>query len=510
MFKSSTHSFVHELPLDITPKDDRELDIRLEASRHLYNACLQQCLRQIALIRQSRLWRKARRLSRIEHGKERKELFKQAKKEYGYSEYQLHTFVAEVRCSCWLQYHIDSATAQKTATRAFVSADAYLHGKRGRPRFRGQHRLHSLEGKSNATGIRWKEGYLVWNIRGGRSLKIPARFDTKDKYGVQENALKSRVKYCRLICKTLRGRKRWYIQLVLEGKALCKIKAGDDTVGLDIGPSSIAAVSGQSAFLEAFCQDLTSKEHVIKDIQKKMSRSIRLSNPQNFNEDKTIKKGPKTWKRSQRYRIQRNTLAEEKRKLAATRKRLHGELVNRVLQMGKSIRLEKLSYKKFQSSFGKSVGAKAPGLFVAMLRRKAESAGGAVEEFSTYKTYLSQTCHCGERHKKRLSERWHHCGCGVYAQRDLFSAHLARHVLNEHLDTSQAVKSWTATEPLLERAVSRLNQLANRKACLSSFGLGQRQSQSHAKEGSLSIEVADVVGESRELQRDVQFAFRTP
>jgi putative transposase len=510
MYEISKDSFVYETPLSTTPRDERELDIRLDAGRHLYNSCLGECLRQIALIRQSRLWKKAKRLSRSQHNKERKELFRRAKKECGYSEYTLHAFIAQLRRSCWLQYHIDSAAAQKIATRAFAAADAYLHGKKGRPRFKGPNRLHSIEGKSNASGLRWKEGCLIWNIKGGTSLKISARLDTKDKYGVQANALQCRVKYCRLIRKTIRGRKRWYLQLVLEGKALCKNKSVHDIVGLDIGPSSIAAVSSKSAFLESFCQGLESKEHTVKKLQKKMSRSIRLVNPQNFNKDKTITKGPKSWKRSRRYQRLRCQVAEEKRKLAARRKQLHGELVNKVLQMGKVIHLEKLSYKTFQRCFGKSIGGKAPGMFVSLLRRKAESAGGAVEEFSTYQTCLSQSCHCGRQHKKQLSERWHDCVCGVYAQRDLFSAHLARHVMNEHLDTSQAVMAWTATEPLLERAVSRLEELSNGKACLSSFGLGQRQRQSHAKEGSLSVEVADVVSESRELQRDVQLAFRTP
>ena len=77
-------------------------------------------------------------------------------------------------------------------------------------------------------------------------------------------------------------------------------------------------------------------------------------------------------------------------------------------------------------------------------------------------------------------------------------------------DTNQARRAWTAAEPLLERAVSRLIKLANGKACLSSFGISPRQSWSHAKEGSLPIEATDVVSISWEPWRDLQFAFRTP
>ena len=140
-------------------------------------------------------------------------------------------------------------------------------------------------------------------------------------------------------------------------------------------------------------------------------------------------------------------------------------------------------------------------MFVSLLRRKAESAGGSVEEFSTYETKLSQTCHCGNQQKKKISERWHSCSCGAIAQRDLYSAFLARYVKKDKLDTFQSTYAWTAAEPLLERAVSRLEQQVKGEASFSSFGLSQRKSLLRAKGESLSVEAADVVGESRELQR---------
>ena len=162
--------------------------------------------------------------------------------------------------------------------------------------------------------------------------------------------------------------------------------------------------------------------------------------------------------------------------------------------MGKNIKLEKLSYRAFQKNFGKSVGAKAAGMFVSLLRRKAESAGGKMEEFSTYTTRLSQTCHCGRVMKKKLSERWHQCPCKVSAQRDLYSAYLARFVDQNTLNTSQAEMHWPVAESLLEHAVLRLNQQVKGKARLSRFGLGQRHNLSHVKGESLPVEAVDVVG----------------
>jgi hypothetical protein len=68
-------------------------------------------------------------------------------------------------------------------------------------------------------------------------------------------------------------------------------------------------------------------------------------------------------------------------------------------------------------------------LLVEAMRRKAESAGGQrLYEFNPKTTALSQTCLCGDRKKKPLSQRVHRCGCGIKEHRDLFSAYLGLHV----------------------------------------------------------------------------------
>lgn len=182
--------------------------------------------------------------------------------------------------------------------------------------------------------------------------------------------------------------------------------------------------------------------------------------------------------------------------MAAARKAAHGNLANKIFRVGSIIKTEKLSYKGWQKRFGRSVGFRAPGLFVEMLRRKAESAGGEVIEFNTRTTALSQTCHCGHKKKKPLKERWHDCAaCGVKAQRDLYSAFLARFVENERLDATNQVKAaWLAgADVLLEQAASNLKQTVTGKHRLASFGLGQRQSGSPLEKESIQHKALDVV-----------------
>ncbi len=238
------------------------------------------------------------------------------------------------------------------------------------------------------------------------------------------------------------ARTRFYIQLVCEGTPFQKPKnkVGCGLVGLDIGPSTIAiaAPTHEQAELRQFCNELKKDQRKIRVEQRKLDRQRRANNPQNYNENGTVKNGAKKWVKSSNYKDTQNRLSETNRKLAAHRKSLHGQLVNHIISMGDEIKLEKLSYRAFQKMFGKSVGMRAPGMFVSMLKRKAVSAGVSVTEFPTRTTKLSQVCLCGQVKKKSLSERWHICDCGVVAQRDLFSAFLASCVESERLNADFA------------------------------------------------------------------------
>lgn len=336
-----------------------------------------------------------------------------------------------------------------------------------------------MEGKSNAAGLRWRDDHLEWS---GLSLK--ALYDQKDRHGVQSFALQQPVKYCRLIRRTLRGKTRWCVQLVISGVPRWKnknpVRAGKSAI--DIGPSTIAVVSETNAFLEKFCAAVPDRQKAIRRIQRAMDRSKRRSNPDNYHKNGTIQKPPPgqrlRWVFTGGYLRLRARLRELHRRLTAYRRTEHGQLANRVVAMGHTVLAERLSYKAFQRRFGRSVRDRAPGEFMNHLRRKAVSAGGEVIEFSARTTRLSQSCHCGAVVKKPLGQRWHACACGVSAQRDLYSAYLALHVREDQgawmLDTESARKDWCAVEPLLEKAVSGVVQAANGGSLPASFGISKR------------------------------------
>ena len=183
-------SFVCELPLVLSGADERVLGVRFDVSRQTYNACLSEALRRLDLMRQSKEHQAARKLPRGKKGsrvaKARATAFRKANKRFGFREYDLHAWATQHISHQWLGEHLDSNTVQTLATRAFRAAQQYAFGKRGRPRFKGKNHLDSVEGKSNDSGIRWRDDHVEW-----LGLNLPAIIDPRDP--VVAHGLSSRV-----------------------------------------------------------------------------------------------------------------------------------------------------------------------------------------------------------------------------------------------------------------------------------------------------------------------------
>jgi hypothetical protein len=299
------------------------------------------------------------------------------------------------------------------------------------------------------------------------------------KYG-----LAHRITYARLIKRRASSQRaagadsqgnRYSVQLALEGLPYHKPKhlVGSDTIGLDLGPSSVAVVPHEGeASLSVFCEELRPDAKAIRRLQRKLDRQRRVANPEHYDAQGRIKKRGKqklVWKSSTSYQKTRQRKAARERKLAAHRQSLHGRKVHEILAVGNTILLEKISYKAWQKHYGRSVGLRAPGMFVDLLRRTVASTGGTLTEVPTRSTRLSQWCHgCGKAVKKPLWQRWHTCACGVGpVQRDLYSAFLAA-----YLDPTEPIPScaqyqryWEGAgvggEARLRAAHERVHQRAN-------------------------------------------------
>ena len=466
--RSSTKSFVTELSLVVDSLTEKKLLSSFQAGRQLYNACLSEAKARMKLVKQSDAYQYAKTLPK---GKARNEAFKKARSAYRYSEYELHSYATLVaNKSKWIAKNIDSNTQQKLATRAFNATEKVLFGQAKKLKFKVPSRFRSLEGKTNKQGIRWKNDQLVW----GR-LKIKPIINWFNP--VVKHGLNSKVKFVRIIWRNLNGKRRWYVQLINEGLPYQKPQnhITDGLIGIDLNVSNIAFVGDNKAGLLPFAENVATYSQEIKLLQRKMERSRRASNQGNYHPDFATKKGRKTvtkkgkpikgkrqWNNSQTYLKTALKKRELERKKTAMRSSQNRKIVNEILRHGKNIKTENVSVKGWQKRYGKAIGAKSPSFVMSELRRKAESAGGVFQKFSTNKTALSQTHLDGTRIKKSLSQRVHYDVTGIVPhQRDLWSSFLARHVNQDKLSLNDAQVEYQRLESVLLEAWQQYRQLAS-------------------------------------------------
>jgi len=474
--RSETPSFITELPLKTTSADEATILVRLDTGRQLYHACLGEALERLGLIQQSKKYQEIQKLPKTINGKqnpERTKAFNELNRKYGFTDYDIQHYATGIRNS-WMEEHIHAHIAQKLATRAFKAVQKKAFGMAKNVRFKGKNQMDSLEGKNNETGLRFKDNTLYWS-----DLEIPCIIDSDN--DLIQYGLTHKVKYCRIVRRKINGKNRFYLQLILEGTPYQnpKNKHGTEEIGLDVGTGTIATVADTKATLKQFCNELIPDQKKKRKLQRKLDRSLRATNPDNYNPNGTVKKGKK-FKKSNRYKAVSQDLAETDRILAAHRKSLHGKDINEIIAMGTRIKTENVSYKSWQKRYGRSIGMRAPSMFMDSLKRKAENAGGYFFEIPTQTTKLSQTCHiCEQAVKKTLSKRWHIC-CGIRMQRDLYSAFLAKCVDKETsaLDFARAKDLWQGMESIFSEAISRAKETAIGKVCPASFGFTGIQSQS--------------------------------
>lgn len=520
MSSRQTPTFIHELPLRVDHRQAHALMKRFDVMHFPYNVVLQEMLRRLDAMRADPGYAVARALSTEEDCAARAATFATLRKQYGFSEFAAHEVVARhLRASHSLTELIDSHTAQTLATRAFNACQQYAFGARGRLRFKRRGSISSVEGKGPTSPLNWRDDHVVWGgKRRDRRLVLRPRFDRKDTKGVEAHALASKVKYVRLLRRLVRGEQRFFVQLVCAGAPKARLEPKAGAVGIDLGPSTAAIVSPNTAALVSFLPEIGEDLKAKRRLQRAMDRSRRATNPQCYHVDGTWKQGVRQTVFSAGYRALRARLAEQERGMAERRDRMHGRLSNLVLsEFGDTIKTEKLSKRAWQRRWGRRMKATAPASFMAKLRRKAENAGGGVVEFNARKYKLSQYDHTTNDYvKKPLSQREHALrdGSGV-VQRDLYSAWLALFVDESQeefqppgpgskglppqgWDACQAHGAWPVAHPLLAFAASHPVKAASRRPLAFARDAGSRQSGSQRKQHESAMRpTASAAGESR-------------
>lgn len=258
--------------------------------------------------------------------------------------------------------------------------------------------------------------------------------------------------FAALKCIRIRGRLRVYIHLTIEGKPLLKLDGAGDVrhvfdkkgrVGCDIGTQTEAHTSETEVGLANLAErggTISHQERQERLLLRKMERSRRSTNPQNYKADGTIKKGRKTWRNSKRYLDLKERHAELCRKNADSRKFAACEQANRLRHLGDILITEPPNAKKLQKKaergkgkdgrekrrkrFGKSIKNRCPGMFQAKLKAKFLSTGGEYHEVPN-QFRASQYDHTNQTYEKKpLGRRMCRLSDGTRVQRDMYSSFL--------------------------------------------------------------------------------------
>lgn len=483
---TASEVFTLTLPLHCEPWQRDRLDKLFKCCNNIKNALISRKLKALKQLERRREWRALQteiasvyagvsfkdKLTR-EQKKALKPLFDKRNamlKDYGFEKFVFESEAYKMRKHYGKMIHSDVASKISYAVWDVFNSYLYKNGKQ--ISFSPIGEFTTIEGKSNGTGLRFIDGYLVYKPM---KVKIPVSFSRKDKYSYEEQCIQRPIHYCRLTRKWYPEGWRYFIQLVLGGEPPRKIRCEGETfkqelgsghVGLDIGTQTLAVASESAVQMHILAERVQSIENEVQRLNRAMDRSRRATNPKMFHADgtivtidklpekciiqrKTYKK--RKWVKSKHYKKLEAYRKHLYRKQAEARIQMHHELANQILPLGGTFYIEDMNYKalakkakepkknkkgKWQSKkrFGKSIANKAPATFVKILERKVQRLGGTFERVSTFDTKASQFDHIDHTFKKaKLSKRWKTLADGTRVQRDLYSAFLMQS-LNDTLD----------------------------------------------------------------------------
>lgn len=258
--------------------------------------------------------------------------------------------------------------------------------------------------------------------------------------------------YATLVPELIRGKYRIYLHLTIEGRAKPKYdkygnprhKFSKGIIGADIGTQTVAYTSDTEVGLKNLSErgnSIQKSERLERLYYRAMDRSRRAANPQNYNNDGTIKKGRKSWKYSNHYKKLKTKHSELCRMNAINRQLAINEDANHLRSLGDIFVTEPKNASKLmkrakettinskgkfnkKKRFGKSIKNRCPSGFQTTIEKKFKVSGGTyIEVPNNYRA--SQYDHTADDYiKKKLSDRMYHLTDGTIVQRDWYSSFL--------------------------------------------------------------------------------------
>lgn len=505
MKKSSTDTCCLTLPLKLEKWQEDRLAKRFEIARQLYNTLVHAELKRLVQIKRTAEYRENERKIRTldwnnpAHRTELEKLYEERRKSLKKAGFTDNSFTTDMgKYYKHFRDNIGSSVAvHGIAPQVWAAFDKLLFKKGGKKvHYKKPGEVNSVQGysrtgKSGGTEIMFRGPYIEW-----KGLKLPAEAIAgqclRDRYAAAQSkacpigsAGPESAETAGMPSSFWRGSRDQGDPVT--GKAVHPIGSGP--VGLDIGPQTLAYSAAGAAGLVELADRVQNIEQEKHCLQRKMDRSRRATNPDNYAEDGTIRRGVKlTHNKSKRYRRSQQELKYLQHRQAEIRKLQHIQLANHLLSLGDHFYVEKMEWSSLthrakktvisektgkprsKKRFGKSIANKAPAMLIEILRQKCKSLGlPNVVEINPADIKASQYNHLtGEYVKKSLSRRWNEMQDGEHLQRDLYSAFLLQHYdsMSKALDLDSLARDYPAFVQYHHREIERLHALLKTPASM--------------------------------------------
>ena len=394
-------------------------------------------------------------------------------KSYGLTEFGLSAHLSQQRRKPGSPYQqFNAGEIQVIAGQAYKALEKviFYQIKPHKVRFRSKFDLDvSFRNRANTTGTRLEPSdrkgvaYRLYIHKALTFVDIPVKaFNDYQQISLLRS---EKIKYVQIIRKTIRGKKVYYLQIVCQGFPPSKVTKGEGVVGIDPGISTVAIVSPtEVALVDLVPKNITQKEKLLKRLDQKIERSRRVNNPECYKLDGTIKKGARFKHSSNRQVRLRNRRLKAYRSLSEERKKLQGQLVNRIVSQASYIKIEELGVKGLQKRsqdirinpktnrpyskkrYGKAIFRAAPSAFRTALETRALQLGIEFEVISPKDVKPSQYNHITQTfEKKPLSTRVYDLSDDYPdVQRDLYSAFLIGHIEKGRYQQEQLEQDFPA------------------------------------------------------------------
>ena len=422
MAKAPQERFVCRLALAPSEAQKAELRARMRQARKWYNVVLRECVTRVSFIKANKLYQELCEARRATASKERSifdgplralQQHVPGLPDRSVSRWSdLEPGLRSLRAT--IAPRLGAQPANTIGERAYDTAAKWLFGG-GRPRYRRGHEHVSVNGNQSIT---LREGrYLKWG-----ELEVPVWYregDERVAYALSHRIASIEVVY---------DGETFAAHLICCGQPM-GVPTRTGIVGVDPGISAIAFVADDAAEKLELRVTSPGKRAHLRRLQRQAQRQADAAK--------------RARKRSRSLRKTRRDIARLQREEATTNRQATNVVAKAIVALGASIRLEANSYSAFQAAFGRRMQSTRPGALALRLKQLAD-----VTEVDS-RLALSQLCVCGRRRKKPLSQRVHSCECGVVADRDLWSAFLARHVVDGVLDLGAARAAYPSAQSRL-------------------------------------------------------------